>query len=73
MPEDIRRNVTPLANLGLGRLTKSESTIKISGGEQLQQEVVRARAVESLATTLGSLGPEAFNPAAFEFGLVIKW
>lgn len=70
---DFRLPMTELASLGIGRLGNAESSIRISGAENLQQELVRARAVESLATTLGSLGPDVINPAAFEFGLVIKW
>jgi len=63
----------PLArNLELGRLAGTESKITFAGADQLRQELVRARAVESLASTLASLGPDV-NPAAIEFGLVIKW
>jgi hypothetical protein len=44
--------------------------IAVRGPNELQQELVRSRLVQSIAEEVGRVGG---NPAAFEFGLVIKW
>lgn len=72
MPENEVLPTLPLSRLGITKRQPGAVTITIAGSDQLAQEVVRARAVDAIASTLGSLGTEALDAAAFEFGLVIK-
>ncbi len=64
--------LTTLSKLNLAQVKGVESKITINGAEEFKQELVRARAVESLATTVGNMGSNA-DLERFKFGLTIEW
>ena len=47
-----------------------ETEIRVRGVDELRTELVRSRLFESVAQQVAAVG---VDPAAFEFGLVIKW